>query len=271
MNSHLITFAIVLIWTIGKAIQGAIKARALRPNANALPPAPVTFGAPPVNAPGQWPQAPPANAAGQWQPGQPARVPGQWQPPAAPGVNPAPWPPVSQAGVPAGWAGAQAPYPQPAAYPDPRVQTGIGQAPGRFPQQVPPGRPPMAQSPAGWPAGAPAGQGAYALNTRGKKALPQRDPIVDAGSQSPLTGYSSNETFAEKERILSSEQSIDNSDIGTAAVEITAPPLVKILSDRNSLLSAVVLHEILGAPRSRRDSRLRRERPMQQNHEMEVS
>jgi hypothetical protein len=256
-----------------------MKPRSAQPTRPVAPPAPIAFGAPPVNAPGQWqPPTPQMNAPGQRQP--PAQ-PGQWQPPATQGASAvpwptatpgaAPWPNAAQAGTQAGWAGAQAPYPQPAAYPDPRLQPGIGQAPGQFPQPTLPGRPPMAQGPAGWPGGSPAGQGAYAPGARGKKALPQRDPIADTGSQSPLTGYSSNETFAEKERLLSSEQSIDNSGIGTAAMEITAPPLVKILSDRNSLLSAVVIHEILGAPHSRRGSLLRRERPAQQNHEMEVS
>jgi hypothetical protein len=212
-------------WWIVKSIRDAIvSARPAQPT-RGVPPAPITFGAPPVNAPGQWQQPPPT-------------MPGQWQQASMP-----------QGTAPQGvWPAAPAPYP-PAAYADPRTWP---QQPAQSPVRSP------LQSPAGWP---PGEQPGTVPANPGKKVrrLEQRYPaIVANASQSPLTGYDSNQTITENDRIAASEQSGIEPGIETPASAATVSPLAKMLSDRNSLLSAVVLYEIMGPPRSQRASPSRR-------------
>jgi hypothetical protein len=80
---------------------------------------------------------------------------------------------------------------------------------------------------------------------------------VEVLPQTPPSGYASNSIFDEKEQALfeaEPNQPIEATPAGAKAAE---PPLAAMFRQPNSLLSAVILHEVLGPPRcrSRRETR----------------
>ena len=268
-----------------------------RPATFGVPPAGAPYSAQAGGEPwppqaGQW-QQPGGALPPQYQPPQQAGSAAPWAQQTAPGTPwaqqqpqvaaEAPWQQGARTGAEAPWqqqaqVGAEAPWQQRpgaqvGAYTAAGSQPAIAPAPPSWapapsaPQQPPgaysagpwnAGTAPIAGTPAQQPAWPPQGPSAPRLaGSERKRSAGPANRGVEVLPQTPPSGNANNSIFDEKEQALfeaEPNQPIEATPAGAKAAE---PPLAAMFRQPNSLLSAVILHEVLGPPRcrSRRETR----------------